>query len=212
MKKAEKSLKETREIEVLASERRNKMRNQRIENLHKKWSVEFELEYLSRMCYNAEYQLWLPRDSIATEEAYTKYALKFMSGEIKHISTKNISHEIMHNIQRKPMIHFYDLPDYYEPESYDEPERENSHYTLAIVEKIKEMLWEEIYEKALWYYRNIWDEQGNNLWKGRNREREKMWAQIRGYISRFLKKLQKNSELREFFETNLELANNYDFI
>nr|DAS81053.1 MAG TPA: hypothetical protein [Bacteriophage sp.] len=37
------------------------------------------------------------------------------------------------------MLHFYDLPDYYDPECYDEPERENNCYILTIIEKLKEI-------------------------------------------------------------------------
>lgn len=188
------------------------MRNQRIETLYKKWSVEFELEYLRRMCYNAEYQLWLPRDTIAMEEAYTKFALKIMNWKISNLSIKNLAFEIINNIERKPMLHFYDLPDYYDPECYDEPERENNCYILTIIEKLKEIRWEEIYEKALWYYRNLGNEQWCNLGKWRNREREKMWMQVSGYKRRLLQKLKKDPELNEFFSRNLELANNYDFI
>nr|DAN25671.1 MAG TPA: hypothetical protein [Bacteriophage sp.] len=35
---------------------------------------------------------------------------------------------------------------------------------------------------------------------------------IRSRKTKLKNKLQKNSELREFFETNLKLANNYNFI
>lgn len=208
-KKAEKSLKETREIEVLVSERRNKMRYKRPP--FERGTLEFEIDYVRRMCYIAGHKLWLDDDSLAIEEAYTTFILQILDWQREKTSIKTIMFEILHNITRKPSCYFWDLPDYYEPATEDTPEAENNPYTLAICEKLKSLRWEENYEKALNYYRTVWRTWGKNKW-WRDLEREREWAVIRSRKTKLKNKLQKNSELREFFETNLKLANNYDFI
>ena len=209
MKKAEKSLKETREIEVLVSERRNKMRYKRPP--FERGTLEFEIDYVRRMCYIAGHKLWLDDDSLAIEEAYTTFILQILDWQREKTSIKTIMFEILHNITRKPSCYFWDLPDYYEPATENTPEVENNPYTLAICEKLKSLRWEENYEKALNYYRTVWRTWGKNKW-WRDLEREREWAVIRSRKTKLKNKLQKNAELREFFETNLKLANNYDFI
>lgn len=175
-KKAEKSLKETREIEVLVSERRNKMRYKRPP--FERGTLEFEIDYVRRMCYIAGHKLWLDDDSLAIEEAYTTFILQILDWQREKTSIKTIMFEILHNITRKPSCYFWDLPDYYEPTTEDTPEAENNPYTLAICEKLKSLRWEENYEKALNYYRTVWRTWGKNKW-WRDLEREREWAVIR---------------------------------
>lgn len=209
MKKAEKSLKETREIEVLVSERRNKMRYKRPP--FERGTLEFEIDYVRRMCYIAGHKLWLDDNSLAIEEAYTTFILQILDWQREKTSIKTIMFEILHNMTRKPSCYFWDLPDYYEPATEDTPKAGNNPYTLAMCEKLKSLRWEENYEKALNYYRTVWRTWGKNKW-WRDLEREREWAVIRSRKTKLKNKLQKNSELREFFETNLKLANNYNFI
>lgn len=208
-KKAEKSLKETREIEVLVSERRNKMRYKKPP--FERGTLEFEVDYVRRMCYIAGHKLWLDDDSLAIEEAYTTFILQILDWQREKTSIKTIMFEILHNMTRKPSCYFWDLPDYYEPATEDTPKAGNNPYTLAMCEKLKSLRWEENYEKALNYYRTVWRTWGKNKW-WRDLEREREWAVIRSRKTKLKNKLQKNSELREFFETNLKLANNYNFI
>lgn len=174
-------------------------------------TLEFEVDYVRRMCYIAGHKLWLDDDSLAIEEAYTTFILQILDWQREKTSIKTIMFEILHNMTRKPSCYFWDLPDYYEPASEDTPKAGNNPYTLAMCEKLKSLRWEENYEKALNYYRTVWRTWGKNKW-WRDLEREREWAVIRSRKTKLKNKLQKNSELREFFETNLKLANNYNFI
>lgn len=185
--------------------------NPDIKKLYKKWSLEYELEYLLRMYYEAEYQLWLPRGSIAMEEEFTKEALKFMEWGVKKVSVRIITLKIIRNLQRKKMQYFCDFDDGYEPEVYDKPERENNCYILKIAKKLKEMRWEEFYDQALWYYRTLWDTLGIKKWYN-DTERAKISKKVYKHVKSLSNKLKKDIELNNFFSKNLELAKNYDFI
>lgn len=174
-------------------------------------TLEFEVDYVRKMCYIAGHKLWLPDDSLAIEEAYTKYILQILNWEREKTSIKTITFEIMHNITRKLSCYFSDLPEYYEPVAEDIPEAANNPYTLEICNRLKELRWEENYENALQYYNTVWKNWGKNKW-WRDLERERKWAVIRSRTTKLRLKLKKNEVLRSFFEKNLALANNYDFI
>lgn len=178
------------------------------------WTLEFEINYVRKMCYIAAHRLWLSDDSLAIEEVYTKFVCQILDWKREKTSIKSLTFELINSITRKPSCYFWDLPEYYEPVAEDAPEARNNPYTLAICKKLRSLRWEENYEKALHYYSTVRKNWGNNQYTHywRDREKERKEAVIRSRTTKLKLKLQKNESLRRFFEKNLELANNYSFI